>query len=111
MNELNNDPDFEREINFSDETQFQLGGYVNTIYSRICGTENAHAVVQNSMHPARATVWCGFWSGGVTGIFFFKLAAGRTLTVNGERYRDMITNFMWQELHDIDLDAMVSTAV
>lgn len=35
---------------------------------------------------------------------FFQNEAGRAVTVNGDRYRDMINDFLWQELEDINLD-------
>ena len=106
LNELNDDPNFARKIIFSDEAHFHLGGYVNKQNCRIWGTDNPHVVVQKPMHPARVTVWCGFWSGGVIGPFFFENAEGRAVNIDGERYRDMITDFLWQELEDIDLDEL-----
>ena len=42
------------------------------------------------MHPEKVTVWCGLWAGGIIGPYFFKDAANRNVTVNGERYREMI---------------------
>lgn len=103
LNELNDDPDFARKIIFSDEAHFHIGGYVNKQNCRIWGSENPCVVVQKPMHPARVTVWCGFWSGGVIGPFFFENEAGRAVTVNGDRYRDMVTDFLWPELENIDL--------
>ena len=38
------------------------------------------------------------------GPYFFENAAGNAVTVNGVRYRDMITNFLWEELNGIDLE-------
>jgi len=49
------------------------------------------------------TVWCGFWSGGIIGPYFFRNEVGNTVTVNGERYRSMITNFLWPQLEEVDL--------
>ncbi|XP_060863533.1 uncharacterized protein LOC132940126 [Metopolophium dirhodum] len=55
------------------------------------------------MHPERTTVWCGFWAGGVIGPFFFEDDEGVTVTINGERYRHMLTNFLWPFLQNIDM--------
>jgi hypothetical protein len=56
------------------------------------------------MHPEKVTVWCAFWAGGIIGPFFFENDAGNSVTVNGERYRAMITNFLWPELDGMDVD-------
>lgn len=36
--------------------------------------------------------------------FFFENAAGAAVTVTGDRYRDMIANFLWAELDGMDVD-------
>ena len=56
------------------------------------------------MHPEKLTVWCGLWSGGIIGPFFFKNDAGATVTVNGIRYRAMINQFLFPEIDDTDVD-------
>ena len=53
------------------------------------------------MHPQRVTVWCGFWEGGIIGPYFFENEAGQVATVNGARYRDMITQFFLSKLDNI----------
>ena len=56
------------------------------------------------MHPKRVTVWCGFWAGGLIGPYFFENENGIAITVNGIRYREMITNFLWHEIDDMDVE-------
>jgi hypothetical protein len=46
------------------------------------------------------TVWCGLWAGGVIGPYFFND------TVNGDRYREMITNFFLPKLGSMDVADM-----
>ncbi|CAI6355943.1 unnamed protein product [Macrosiphum euphorbiae] len=58
------------------------------------------------MHPEKVTVWCGFWSGGIIGPYFFQNETGIAITVNGERYRSMINNFFWPKLDDMDTEDM-----
>ena len=45
------------------------------------------------------------WDGGIIGPYVFK-NDGQTVTVNGERYRDMITNFFVPQLEGINLADM-----
>jgi len=56
------------------------------------------------MHPLRVTVWCGLWSGGIIGPYFFEDEGGATVTVNGDTYRTMITDFFVPALDGIDVD-------
>lgn len=104
IDQLNNDIDFCRKIIFSDEAHFHLGGYVNKQNCRIWGSEQPHVIVERPMHPPRVTVRCGFWSGGIIGPFFFENAAGNIVTVNGDRYRAILTNFLWPQIDAINVD-------
>lgn len=97
------DPDFPKKIIFSDEAHFHLDGYVNKQNCRIWGTENPRVIVEKQLYPRRVTVWCGFWYGGVIGPYFFEDDAENALTVNGERYREMITHFLWPQLNNMNL--------
>jgi len=85
------DDNFSKKIIFCDEAHFHLSGYANKQNCRIWGDENPGVNQEHEMHPLRATVWCGFWAGGVIGPFFFEDDDGNSATVNGNRYRDMIT--------------------
>ena len=40
------------------------------------------------------------------GPYFFEDGAGNAVTVNGERYRNMITEFLWPQLDGMDLEDM-----
>ena len=103
---LAEDPNFGRKIIFSDEAHFWMNGYVNKQNCRIWDDNNPHEVHQVAMHPQKVTVWCGFWAGGVIGPYFFENDVGEAITVTGERYRRMITDFFWPKLDDIHLDDM-----
>ena len=104
IDQLNNDVDFGRKIIFSDEAHFHLGGYVNKQTCRIWGSQQPHTIVERPMHPPRVTVWSGFWSGGIIRPFFFENDAGNAVTVNGERYRAMLTNFLWPQIDTMNVD-------
>ncbi|GFW32036.1 hypothetical protein TNCV_2600621 [Trichonephila clavipes] len=52
-----------------------------------------------SNNEEKLTVWCALWAGGIIGPYFFKNDEGHNVTVNGDRYRAMITNFFIPEYH------------
>jgi len=54
------------------------------------------------MHPQRVTVW--LWSGGIIGPFFFENEQGAAVTVNGERYRAMLNEFLLPKFEEEDTD-------
>ena len=78
---------------FRETFHFDLGGYVNKQNCRIWGTENQHAYIEKTTHAKRVTVWCGFWSIGIIGSFFFENEQGEAVTVNGDRYRALLNEF------------------
>ncbi|GFW82739.1 uncharacterized protein TNCV_3493091 [Trichonephila clavipes] len=56
--------------------------------------------------PEKLTVWCALWAGGIIGPYFFKNDEGHNVTVNGDRYRAMITNFFIPELNTHDVQEL-----
>ncbi|GFU61085.1 uncharacterized protein TNCV_4437131 [Trichonephila clavipes] len=62
--------------------------------------------VETPLHPEKLTVWCALWAGGIIGPYFFKNDEGQNVTVNGDRYRDMITNFFIPELNNHDVQEL-----
>ncbi|GFT74384.1 uncharacterized protein TNCV_539301 [Trichonephila clavipes] len=61
---------------------------------------NPQVYVETPLHPKKRTVWCDLWAGGIIGPYFFKNDEGHNVTVNGDRYRAMITNFFIPELNN-----------
>ena len=100
------DDQFPTKIIFSDEAHFHLSGFVNKQNCRIWANVNPRVIVEKPMHPQRVTVWCGLWAGGIIGPYFFQNDAGLAVTVNGVRYREMITNFLWPELDHMNVEDM-----
>lgn len=100
------DFEFPFKILFSDEAHFWLNGYVNKQNCRIWSEENPQAFVETPLHPQKITVWCALWAGGVIGPYVFKNDDGQNVTVNGERYRNMIRNFFVPQLRGINLADM-----
>ena len=79
-------------IVFSDETHFDFGGYVNK-----------QTYIEKPTHPIQVTVWCGFWSRGIIGTFFFKNEKGEAFTVNGDRYQAMWNEFLFTKIEVEDI--------
>ncbi|GFX53697.1 DUF4817 domain-containing protein [Trichonephila clavipes] len=100
QNEIAVVPDFHKRILFSDEAHFWLNGYVNKQNCRIWSEANPQVYVETPLHPEKLTVWCALWAGGIIGPYFFKNDEGHKVTVNGDRYRAMITNFFIPELNN-----------
>lgn len=100
-----------RRIIFSGEADFSLGGYVDTYNCHIWGSEdhkNCGVKPQKPANAKKTTVWCGIWSGGIIGPYFFDndTDADGTAGVTGSRYRAMLTQFLWPKLAELELDQM-----
>ncbi|GFV58054.1 uncharacterized protein TNCV_538671 [Trichonephila clavipes] len=102
QNEIAVVPDFHKRILFSDEAHFWLNGYVNKQNCRICSEANPQVYVETPLHPEKLTVWCALWAVGIIVPSFFKNDEGHNVTVKGDRYRAMITNFFIPELNNHD---------
>ena len=88
------DEQFWNKIIMSDEAHFTLNGTVNKQNCRIYATENPQEIQEVPLHDEKVTVWCGVSAKTVIGPFFFQNENGHAVTVNQERYRDMMTNFV-----------------
>ncbi|GFX03244.1 putative DD41D transposase [Trichonephila clavipes] len=93
--------DFHKRILFSDEVHFWLNGYVNKQNCRIWSEANPQVYVETPLHPEKLT-------GALYGLVesFFKNDEGHSVTVNGDRYRAMITNFFIPELNNRDVQEL-----
>ena len=83
-----------KNIILSDEAHFDLIGYVNIQNYRIWGTENPHAYIEKPTHPKQVTVWCGsiIWP------FVFENEEGEAVTVNSNRDRAMLNEFLFTKI-------------
>ncbi|GFV86092.1 hypothetical protein TNCV_670891 [Trichonephila clavipes] len=102
QNEIAVVPDFHKRILFSDEAHFWLNGYVNKQNCRIWSEANPQVYVETPLHPEKLTVWCALWAGGI----LLQNDEGHNVTVNGDRYRAMITNFFIPELNNHDVQEL-----
>ncbi|GFV25620.1 hypothetical protein TNCV_4017542 [Trichonephila clavipes] len=106
QNEIAAVPDFHKRVLFSDEAHFWLNGYVNKQNCRIWSEANPQVYVETPLHPEKLTVWCALWAGGIIGPYFFKNDEGHNVTINGDRYRALITNFFIPELNNHDVQEL-----
>ena len=92
--------------NFS--VHFRLFGQkvnkVNKQNWHIWDKENPNVIIAKPMHPQRVNDWCGFWYGGIIGPFFFENEQGAAVTVNVERYRAMLNEFLFSKIEEDDMD-------
>ena len=58
------------------------------------------------MHPKRITVWCGFSSRGRIVPFSFEKEQGEAVTVNGDRYRAMLNEFLFTKIEEEDIGSI-----
>ncbi|GFV69906.1 transposable element Tc3 transposase [Trichonephila clavipes] len=103
QNEIAVAPDFHKRILFSDEAHFWLNGYVNKQNCRIWSEANPQVYVETPLQSEKLTVWCASWASGIIGPYFFKNDESHNVTVNGDRYGAMITNFFIPDLNNHDV--------
>lgn len=82
----------------SDEAHFHLSGYVNKQNFRYWSDTNPRQLHQQPLHSSKVTVWCAMSSLGIIGPFFFENEHGETVTVNAERYSEMLRTFFFPQL-------------
>ncbi|GFV48349.1 uncharacterized protein TNCV_2479141 [Trichonephila clavipes] len=87
-------------------TRTSTSTYVNKQNCRIWSEANPQVYVETPLHPEKLTVWCALWAGEIIGPYFFKNDEGHNVTVNGDRYRAMITNFFIPELNNHDVQEL-----
>ncbi|GFW10828.1 uncharacterized protein TNCV_4919471 [Trichonephila clavipes] len=66
------------------------------------GVKLIHKCMSNTVNPEKLTVWCALWAGGIIGPYFSK-NDGHNVTVNGDRYRAMVTIFFILQLNNHDV--------
>ena len=67
-------------------------------------TENLQAYIKKRLHPKRVTIWCGFRSRGIIEFFFLREnEQGETVTVNGDRYRATLYEFLFTNIGEDDI--------
>lgn len=90
----------ENQLNFlmmTDEAHFHLSGYVNKQNYRYWSDVNPQQFHERPLHDEKVTVWCGVSIFGIIGPYFFE-ENNRNVTINSERYVNMLRVFLRPEL-------------
>ncbi|PNF21918.1 hypothetical protein B7P43_G01779 [Cryptotermes secundus] len=87
---------------FSDETHFHLSGCVKKQNMRCWSGNNPRELHERPLHSDKVTVWCALSRVGVIGPYFFE-EDNHAVTVNSQRYVDMIKNFFEPALEEMHL--------
>lgn len=90
---INENEDIVHNLWMSDEAHFHLSGYVNKQNFRYWSDTNPRQLHQRPLHSSKVTVWCALSSSGIIGPYFFENERGEAVTVNSERYSQMLQNF------------------
>ena len=87
---------------FCDEAHFHLCGSVNKQNMRCRADTNPRQLHERPLHSPKVTVWCAISSGGIIGSWFFE-ENEVTATVNSDRYVNMLQEFFFPRLDELDL--------
>ena len=52
---------------------------------------------------SRVSVWCGFCTRGILGLFVFENEEGEAVTVNGDHYRALLNEFLFTKIEEEDI--------
>ena len=96
--------DFSSKLIMSDEAHFQLNGTVNKQNCRFWGDMNPRQIHFTPLHPQKVTIWCGVTSQFIIGPYFFEDGGGNVRTINGDRYRERIQEFLLPEMNRLGLE-------
>ncbi|PNF39387.1 hypothetical protein B7P43_G13223 [Cryptotermes secundus] len=87
---------------FSDEAHFHISGYVNKQNMCYWSGNNPRELHERPLHSDKVTVWCALLRVGVTGPYFFE-EDNHAVTINSQRFVDMIKNFFEPALEKMHL--------
>lgn len=104
LNVIEQDEDRIHNLWMSDEAHFHLSGFVNKQNFRYWSESNPKNLHEKPLHSPKVTVWCAMSSLGIIGPFFFEDDLGYTVTVNSDRYADMLATFFFPRLDGFNPD-------
>ena len=95
---IGEDEDLVNDIWMSDEAHFHVSGFVNKQNFCYWSEANPRALHEKALHSQKVTVWCAMSASGIIGHYFFEYEAGNAVTVNTDRYVEMLQNFFTPQL-------------
>lgn len=98
------DESFWDNILMTDEANFSLSGVVNRQNYRYYADENPQIIHEEPLHDQKCVVWCGVSANKVIGPYFYEDSRGQAETVNGERYRSMLRDFLKPQLEENEME-------
>ena len=82
---------------FSDEAHFLLSGHVNSKNNIFWGSTPPEHCLQRPLHSVKCTAWVAISKHGIIGPFWFEDDNERSMTINTERYVQVVGKF-WTAL-------------
>jgi len=95
---IGEDEDLVNNIWMSDEAHFHVSGFVNKQNFRYWSQANPRALHEEPLHSQKVTVWCAMSASRIIGPHFFENETANAITVNGDRYVEMLQNFFTPQL-------------
>ena len=90
---IDDEPDFLDNMWFSDEAHFLLSGHVNSKNNIFWGSTLPDHCQQRPLHSVKCTAWVAISTHGIIGPFWFEDDDELPLTVNTERYIQVLRKF------------------
>ncbi|CAG7720303.1 unnamed protein product [Allacma fusca] len=85
-------------IMWTDESSFDLSVTISTRNAICYGYSNPKRYIEKQIKPKNLVcVWCGIWSGGIIGLYFFES------TVDGKAYLKLLQEFARPSVEQYDL--------
>ena len=95
---IGEDEDLVSNIWMNDEAHFHVSGFVNKQNFRYWSQANPRELHEKPLHSQKVTVLCAMSASGIIGPYFFQNEAGNAVTVNTDRYVEMLQNFFTPQL-------------
>ena len=90
---IGEDEDLVNNIWVSDEAHFHVSGFENKQNFHYWSQANPRALHEKPLHSQKVTVWCVMSASVIIGPYLFENEAGNAVTVNADRYVEMLQNF------------------
>jgi len=86
-------PDFLDNVCFSDEAHFLLSGHLNSKNNIFWGSTTPEHCLHRPLHSVKCTAWVAISKHGITGPFWLEDDNERFVTINTERYVQVLGKF------------------